>query len=104
MAGWRQRPTSIPSASHAATAPTACPAECQHGTCAVACYEERDCARFYTCTTGDGTAGDCVLIGVSGQLYCDPDDDPYPCKCLDAVEGTQQCKPDGSELDQCICN
>jgi hypothetical protein len=79
--------------------------ECKHGACAYACLEERDCQRFFRCTsTQPGTPGNCVLIGTPGQLFCDPDDADAECMCLDGTTSTQACKQDGSGLDPCSCN
>jgi hypothetical protein len=83
--------------------------ECKHGRCAYACFEERDCPRFHRCSTADEPAapGNCELIGESGKLYCDPDEDPaggFPCPCVDGARGAQSCLPDGSGLGVCSCN
>ena len=79
--------------------------ECDHGECAYACFEERDCPRFYRCTSSDpAVAGNCELIGTRGSLFCDPEDEPYDCECFGTAPGTQPCKQDGSGLEPCMCN
>jgi hypothetical protein len=78
---------------------------CQEGICSVACYEQRDCARFYRCTTADDptTPGDCELIGERGSLFCDPIDEPAACVCPGGTTANQICKPDGSGFEPCPC-
>jgi hypothetical protein len=91
--------------------------ECREGRCAYACFEARDCPLFYTCSStsggqpGAGEPGDCVLIGERGSLFCDPQVDPCPgdppgcaCDCPGGMTPmTQQCRPDGSGLEDCPC-
>lgn len=84
--------------------------ECRAGRCAHACFEERDCPLFFTCSSMPGMPGNCELIGERGSLFCDPEVDPCPgdppgcqCDCRDGTQQTQQCRADGSGLEDCPC-
>lgn len=87
---------------------------CTKGRCEAPCYVERDCPRFFRCTTADdpSTPGSCALIGERGKMFCDPDldseDREAPCWCSgdpqDAPSKTQLCKDDGSGYEACPCD
>lgn len=79
---------------------------CRANLCSYACFTTVDCARYHRCTTdADETApGDCVLIGVPGQLFCDPaKDPPRECACPGGGSGTQVCAENGSGFMECQC-
>ncbi|MBW2524931.1 MAG: hypothetical protein JRI23_12175 [Deltaproteobacteria bacterium] len=83
---------------------------CNDGVCVFACYEERDCPRFFDCTTPANPAapGDCEPINDDPtQLFCDPDDPvdgEVECDCMNGVTRLQRCKSDGSGYEVCPCD
>lgn len=81
---------------------------CRDGSCTYACFEERDCGRFFDCTTADepDKPGNCELIGDPDKLFCDPDDGEMGmCVCDGAPMTMVPCLPDGSGYDcQCDAN
>ncbi len=83
---------------------------CRESLCTVGCFVQRDCARFFRCTTADDpmAPGDCELIGERGRLFCDPaegsPDAERECDCHgQPAAAVQACKTDGSGFEDCPC-